>query len=123
MQRSLVLFMAAIAGAAFLYMVKLMHDMTGHMAEMSGQVAAMSADMGRMRGQIEVMVDKIGGIERSVEHMEGLAADVHGMRENVAAMTGVVHEGSEQIQRLNPMQMMDRMMRRGGMGNPAGSQR
>ncbi len=38
-----------IAGGGFLYMVKLMHDMAGHMGAMSGQMASMATDMGQMR--------------------------------------------------------------------------
>lgn len=107
MQRFLVYAGAALGGAAFLLMVKLMHDMTGHMARMTEQVSVMSTDMGRMRGDIETMVEQITGIRESVRYMLPLAADVQGMRRNVAQMAGVIHEGGEQIERLNPMQMME----------------
>ncbi|MCU0972183.1 MAG: hypothetical protein MUF57_10545 [Gammaproteobacteria bacterium] len=73
---------AALAGAAFLYMVKLMHDMTGHVGRMSDQVEVMTGHVGRMR------------------------ADVRGMHESMNRMTGVVQRGSQQIEQFNPMEMM-----------------
>ena len=110
MHRALVYLMAILGGGAFLFMVKLMYDMTGHMAQMTDHVAVMSTDMGQMRSQMETLVEQVTGIETSVRNMEPLAADVHGIRENVGEMTGVLHKGGEQMERLNPMQMMEQMM-------------
>lgn len=110
MQRTLVYLMVILGGGAFLFMVKLMHDMTGHMAQMTDHVAVMSTDMGQMRSQMEMLVEQVVGIETSVRHMEPLAADVHGIRKNVGEMTGIIHKGGEQMERLNPMQMMEQMM-------------
>lgn len=110
MQRTLVYLMVILGGGAFLFMVKLMHDMTGHMAQMTDHVAVMSTDMGQMRSHMEVLVEKVAGIETSVGHMESLAADVHGIRENVSEMTGVIHKGGEQMDRFNPMHIMEQMM-------------
>lgn len=110
MQRALTYLMAVLGGAAFLFMVKLMHDMTGHMARMTEQVAVMSSDMGQMRAQMGTLVEQVTGIRESVRYMLPLAADVQGMRENVAAMAGVIHKGGEQIERLNPMQMMEQLI-------------
>jgi hypothetical protein len=111
MQRPIVYIAAALGGVAFLFMVKLMYDMTGHMGKMTDQVALMSADLGRMRSQMETLVGQVGGIQQGVRYMAPLAADVQGLRESVGSMAGVVHKGSEQIERLNPMQMMEQMMR------------
>jgi hypothetical protein len=110
MQRFLIPLAALIGGAAFLFMVKLMYDMTGHMARMTDQVSLMSADLGRMRGQMETLVSQVGGIERSVGSMGPLAADVRGIRENVGAMAGVVQNTGEQIERINPMDMMQQIV-------------
>jgi hypothetical protein len=110
MQRALTYLLIVLGGGAFLFMVKLMHDMTGHMARMTEQVAVMSADMGELRAQMGTMVEQVTGIRESVRYMLPMAADLQGMRENVAAMAGVIHKGGEQIERLNPMQMMEQMI-------------
>jgi tetrahydromethanopterin S-methyltransferase subunit B len=110
MQRFVIALVAILGGTAFLVMVKLMYDMTGHMARMTDQVVVMSADMGQLRSQMETMTEQVTGIRDSVRYMLPLAADVQGMRESVAAMAGVLHKGGEQIERLNPMQMMEQMV-------------
>ncbi len=110
MRRTLNYILVLVGGAAFLAMVKLMYDMTGHMARMTDQVSVMSTDMGRMSRQMETLVEQVSGIQTSVQHMASLAEDVHGIRENVGTMTGVLHRGGEQIERMNPMEMMQQLM-------------
>jgi methyl-accepting chemotaxis protein len=110
MQRAIITLGVILGGAAFLFMVKLMSDMTGHMARMSDQVAVMSSDLGELRSEMRTMVEQVTGIRESVRYMLPLAADVQGMRQNVAAMAGVIHKGGEQIEQLNPMQMMEQMV-------------
>jgi hypothetical protein len=107
MQRILVYLMAGVAGAAFLLMVKLMYDMTEHMGRMTGQVAAMSADLGRMRGQMESLTADVAGMRQSVA---ALSDDVGGIRSGVETMAGVVRTSGEQIQKLNPMDMLQQIM-------------
>jgi hypothetical protein len=114
MQKAIVFVLALMGGAAFLGMLKLMYDMTGHMARMTDQVAVMSTDMGRMRGHMETLVGQVSGIQTSVQHMAQLAEDVHGLRESVGTMAGVIHRSGEQIERLNPMEMIEQMMSPGG---------
>jgi hypothetical protein len=116
MQRILIAIAVFVGGAAFLAMVKLMYDMTTHMARMTDQVAVMAADLGRMRAQMETLVGDVGGIRASVGHMDALAADVHGLRTSVDGMAGVVRAGEEQIRSLNPMEMMQQIV-------PSGPQR
>jgi archaellum component FlaC len=110
MRKTVIYTLVLVGGTAFLGMVKLMYDMTGHMARMTDHVALMSTDMGRMRDQMETLVEQVSGIRESVQHMKPLAEDVHGMRENVGTMTGVIHRGGEQIERLNPAGVMQQMM-------------
>lgn len=110
MQRILVPLAALIGGAAFLFMVKLMYDMTGHMGRMADQVALMSADLGHMRGQMETLSGHVGAMAQAVGHMPALAADVRGIRENVGAMAGVVQSTGEKIERINPMDMMQQVV-------------
>ena len=123
MQRVIIYLGVIIGGAAFLFMVKLMYDMTGHMARMSDQVAVMSSDMAQMRSQMGAMVEQVTGIRESVRYMLPLAADVQGMRENVAAMAGVIHKGGQQIERLNPMQMMEDVVSPDRQGQMPGGRR
>lgn len=110
MHRAFVYLMAILGGVAFLGMLKLMNDMTGHMAGMTDQVAAMSADMGRMRANMETLVEQVSLIAASVGHMPELANDVRGIRESVGGMAGVIHRSGEQIERLNPMELMQQML-------------
>jgi hypothetical protein len=111
MQRFALYLAAAVGGAAFLVMVKLMYDMTSHMGQMTGQVSAISADLGRMRGQMETLTGDVAGMRESVA---SLATDVSGMRAGVESMAGVVRSGSEQIEKLNPMDMLQRVLPPGG---------
>ena len=110
MQKTAIYVLVLLGGAAFLGMVKLMYDMNGHMARMTDHVAVMSTDMGRMRGQMGTLVEQVAGIQASVEHMVPMAEDVKGLRESVGSMAGVIHRSGEQIERLNPMEMMQQMM-------------
>lgn len=109
MQRAALYIMAVVGGAAFLVMVKLMYDMTGHMARMTDRVAVMSVDLGRMGKQMDTLVSEVAGIRASVSRMDALSADVQGMRRSIESMAGVVQSGGEQIQRINPMEMMKQM--------------
>jgi hypothetical protein len=110
MRKTVVVILVILGGGAFLGMVKLMYDMSGHMARMTDQVAIMSTDMGRMRDQMGTLVQHVAGIQASVEHMVPMAEDVKGLRESVGSMAGVIHRSGEQIERLNPMEMMQQMM-------------
>ena len=110
MQRILVYILVLLGGAAFLGMVKLMYDMTGHMARMTDQVAVMSSDVGLMRKHMGTLVEQVSGIQTSVAHMPTLAEDVRGLRESVGSMAGIIQRSGEQIEQLNPMEMMQQMM-------------
>ena len=75
MNRVVVPLVVLLAGIGFFAMVKIMNDMSGNLARMTEQVAAMTAD-------------------------------VHAMRESMERMAGVVGQGAQQMQQLNPMDMM-----------------
>jgi hypothetical protein len=79
----------AVALGAFVFLVKLMHDMTVQMTVMTGQVTRMADQMTVMNANIQAM-----------------GQDVRGMREGMDRMAGVVQRGSQQIEQLNPMEMM-----------------
>jgi hypothetical protein len=74
---------AFLAGAAFLFLVKQIYEMNGHMARMT---------------------DQVGGMRHSVEAMSG---DVKRMRESMDRMSLIMVKGSQQIEQLNPMEMME----------------
>lgn len=82
MKQSITYLAAALAGFAFLFLVKLMFDMSVQMTRMTEQITQMSG------------------------YMQQMSADVHGMREGVERMSGVLQQGSQQIQQLNPMEMI-----------------
>jgi hypothetical protein len=113
MQRPIMYLLAFVGGATFLVMVILMYDMTRHMARMTDEVGVMSADVGCMRNQMETLVQRVSGMEASVGHMPAMAEDVHGMRQSMQAMAGVIHKSGEQIERINPMEMMQPVLPQG----------
>ena len=110
MPKTIVYVALLVGGIAFLGMLKLLYDMTGHMERMTDHVAVMSTDMGRMRGQMETLVQQVSGIQASVQYMVPLAEDVHGLRESVGSMAGVIHRSGEQIKQLNPLDAIQQMM-------------
>ena len=102
-----------LAAAAFAFLLKLMHDMSqsmGRMTEdisgMSVNIAAMAADMHRMGGDIGALSEQVAGIRVGVDVM---ASDVRGMRGSVDRMSEVVQTGGKQIERINPMGVMQDM--------------
>jgi methyl-accepting chemotaxis protein len=82
----------AIALGAFVFMVKLMHDMTAQMVMMTEQVGRMAEQVAQMNGNVGAM-----------------GADVRGMRQSMERMSGIVQRGGqqlEQLEQLNPMEVM-----------------
>jgi hypothetical protein len=110
MKMAFIYVLILLGGSAFLGMVKIMYDMNGHMAHMTDRVVLMSSQVKRMGDQMEKLTEQVSGIRGSVEHMGPLAEDIHAIREDVGTMTGVIHRGGEQIERLNPMDMMQQML-------------
>ncbi len=83
MSRVMVPIAVLLAGIGFFAMVKIMYDMSGNLARMTDEVAAMTAD-------------------------------VHAMRESMDRMSTVVGQGAQQMQQVNPMQMMQGVVPGGG---------
>lgn len=83
MKDRITLALALVGAAAFVFLVKQIADMNGHMARMT---------------------DQVGGMRNSVEAM---SVDVKGMRESVDRMSLIVVRGSQKIEQLNPMEMME----------------
>jgi len=90
--RLLVALAGAVALGAFVFMVKLMHDMTA-------QIAVMAEHVGRMAEQVTQMNANVAG----------MGTEVHGMRQSMERMSGIVQRGGqqlEQIEQLSPLEMM-----------------
>lgn len=73
---------ALIAMLAFLFLIKLMYDMSVQMTRMTDQVGMMNS------------------------HMERMVEDMHGMRGSIDQMAMAFQKGSRQMEQLNPMDMM-----------------
>lgn len=79
-----------IGGAAFgAVLLKLMYDINLNMVSMNEHIGALSRDVASMRVGV-------GEMARSVASMD----------QTMQGMGGAISQGSEQFQRLNPMEMM-----------------
>ena len=108
---SLILIAAAlIGGAAFLYMVKLMHDMTQAVGQMAGEMSAMSANMAKMQTDMASLARDVGDMREKVGALPGMAADMQQMRASMARVTGLFGGSGESLRQMNPLEMMQQMM-------------
>lgn len=78
-----------IAMLAFVFLIKLMYDMSVQMTRMTDQVVTMNS------------------------HMQRMGEDMRGMRTSVDRMSMAFQKGSQQMEQLNPMDMMQGVMPRG----------
>jgi len=78
-----------IAMLAFVFLIKLMYDMSVQMTRMTDQVVTMNS------------------------HMQRMGEDMRGMRRSVDRMSMAFQKGSQQMEQLNPMDMMQGVMPRG----------
>ena len=108
--RLLVVLAALLAGMAFLYMVKLMHDMTGHMGAMSSHVSSMAEDMRGMRGDMGAMARTVSDMSNQVRTLPAMAEDLRRMREGMEQISGVVGRSGEQLEQMNPMGVIQQMI-------------
>ena len=108
---SLLLIAAAlIGGTAFLYMVKLMHDMTLAVGQMAGEMNAMSANMAKMQTDMASLARDVGDMRDKVGALPGMAADMEQMRVSMARVTGLFGGSGEPLRQINPVEMMQQMM-------------
>lgn len=108
--RLLVLVAALLAGAAFLYMVKLMHDMTGHIGAMASQVHSMAEDMGAMRADMGSLARDVSDMAAQVRTLPAMAEDLRRMRLGMEQLGGIMGRGGEQLEQMNPMGVMQQMV-------------
>ncbi len=100
---------ALIAGGAFIYMVKLMHDMTLHIGRMAADVSTMSTNMGHMQADMASLAEDVGEMRKQVESLPAIATDMEKMRVAMGRLTGLFDSG-EPMRQLNPMGIMQQMM-------------
>ncbi|MFB1486206.1 MULTISPECIES: hypothetical protein [unclassified Thiocapsa] len=107
--RLAVLAAALVAGGAFLYMVKLMHDISGNVALMAGEMASMSADMGRMRQDMTSLARDVSTMGQQVATLPAIAEDMGRMRVGMERLSGIVG-GGDQLPVVNPMGVIQQMI-------------
>ena len=76
--------------------VKLMNDMSSSMSEMTAHVGALSRDVSEMREGVTGMAADMGQMNATMQRIE----------ESMRGMGLAVTRGSEQMQRWNPMELM-----------------
>ncbi len=89
----------ALAGGGFF--AKLMYDMTA-------QVTSMAGSVGEMNGAVQAMAEDV---QRMANTMEAL-------QNSMQRMDKTIHQGGEQLQRWNPMQMMEQAVPGAGRSGP-----
>ena len=87
------------------YFALLMERMVTHMGQMTDQVARISGDVASMARSVEQMSGSVGEMQRVLSQMQ----------DSVGRMDQTIHRGSEQIQRWNPMDMLQQAVP-GGQG-------
>ncbi|WP_373509173.1 hypothetical protein [Thiocapsa sp.] len=107
--RPAVLAAALVAGVAFLYMVKLMHDISANVGQMAGEMASMSADMGRMRLDMTSLAQDVSVMRQQVSTLPAIAEDMGRMRNGMERLSGIVG-GGDQIPAVNPMGVIQQMI-------------
>lgn len=106
----LALFVAVlVGGAAFLYMVKLMHDMTFHISQMTTEISAMSANMGKMQTDMASLARDVGDMRQQVASLPGMAVDMQQMRLAMGRMSGLFG-GGETLRQANPIEIMQQLV-------------
>lgn len=100
---------ALIGGAAFLYMVKLMHDMTLHISLMTTEISAMSTNMGKMQTDMASLARDVSDMRQQVTSLPGMAADMQQMRLAMGRMSGLFG-GGDTLRPGNPVEMMQKIM-------------
>ena len=71
---------AILAGIGFLYMVKLMHDISRNVGVMAVEMASMSANMDRMGTDMSSLATDVSDMARQVRTLPAMAQDIQQMR-------------------------------------------
>lgn len=97
---------AAVAGGAFF--AQLMSRMLDYMGHMTAHVEALGQDVRSMTAAVQSM-------SAEVSRMQGTLVQLH---TSVARMDQAIYRGSEQFQRMNPMDIIQQAMPPGMGGEP-----
>lgn len=97
MRNSIRVPMLVAALLAALFMGKLMYDMVDYMGQMTTHVAAMSQDVAEMNTNMGSMAANMASMEQTLRQL----------RYHMQRMDQTMHKGSEQIQRWNPMELLN----------------
>ncbi|MCG6898343.1 MAG: hypothetical protein LJE61_04730 [Thiocapsa sp.] len=100
---------AILAGIGFLYMVKLMHDISRNVGVMAVEMASMSANMDRMGTDMSSLATDVSDMARQVRTLPAMAQDIQQMRVAIDGLSGIVG-GGEQLQQMNPMGVIQQMI-------------
>ncbi|MCU7952696.1 MAG: hypothetical protein KZQ64_04800 [gamma proteobacterium symbiont of Bathyaustriella thionipta] len=95
-QNKIIVLIVAGGMLTFLYMVSLMHSMTSHIGDIAHDISLMSDNFAQTN-----------------QHMLVMTQQMQDLSKQVAEMNKVIQTGNQQVQRMNPMELM----------NPTGSQR
>lgn len=96
-------------GGGFLYMVKLMHDMTGHVGQMAADMSLMSANLSKMQQDMATLTQEVREMLQQVATLPGMAADMQQMRVAIGRMSGIFG-GGESMRQINPLELMQQLM-------------
>jgi hypothetical protein len=107
--RIAVLAAAIIAAIAFLYMVKLMYDISGNVGRMAGEMASMSADMGQMRLDMSSLARDVSAMGGHTATLPAIAEDMQRMRIGMDRLSGIVG-GADQLPGVNPLGVIQQMI-------------
>ena len=97
MSRTTLYLLAGAAGLALVMLLKLMYDMGTHMGRMTTSVETMAREVEQMDGRMETLVD-----------------EVTAMRQSMDRMGRVFQQGGAQLERMNPMRLMEGVAPGGG---------
>ena len=107
--RLLLMAILLAGGGGFLFMVKLIHDMTGHVGRMAADMSLMSANLSKMQADMATLTQEVSDIRQQVATLPAMAADMQQMRISIGRVSGLFG-GGESMRQMNPLDLMQQMM-------------
>ena len=96
-----------LVAAAFSFLLTLLYNISQSMERMTVDISSMAVDMHRMGGDISGLSEQVAAIRVGVDAM---ASDMQGMRVSVDRMSAIIQSGGKQLEQINPMGPIQRMM-------------
>jgi hypothetical protein len=110
-QTRIALLAGVLLGAAcFVYMVKLMHDISMNVGLMAREMASMSADMHQMRSDMTSLAQDVGAMRQQVATLPAIAEDMGSMRTSMERLSGLLGTGDQALPAVNPMGVIQNMI-------------